>query len=207
MSDRIICQGCGQRIELPADYRRNKIQCPECGVITPVNLAEQKGARAGAANNAVDTPFDTVGAPSAGNALAPLPSAPVLAPQPKVAARPEAPRPRPPEPPPPQPTKWICQNCGEWQLRQPHGKKPKCPVCKAPVPVAEKPRAKGKTEAVTKAAGPRTAVPQTDWSDNPEDSKPYRVDAAAQPACPGCGKLMEPEAIVCIHCGHDLRVG
>jgi hypothetical protein len=60
---------------------------------------------------------------------------------------------------------------------------------------------------VLQARGPREAVPQSDWSDDPENSKPYRVDATEQPACPGCGKPMEPQAIICLECGLDLRDG
>src|SRR5919108_614621 len=36
MSAAVICQGCGQPVAVPEDYRRNKIQCPACGVICPV---------------------------------------------------------------------------------------------------------------------------------------------------------------------------
>jgi hypothetical protein len=209
MNDRIICQGCGQRFELPEDYRRNKIQCPECGVITPVDSADRKSASASRRED--DTPFDTKGSPSQGNALPFRPPQP----EPDIAALPDpppvrqAPRPvRQPEEAPARTTVWTCQNCGEWQARPPRGKKALCPVCKAPVPTAVKPRNEAITPALLKAPpGPRAAVPQTDWSDDPENSKPYRVDAAEQPACPSCGQPMEPQAIVCLNCGLDLRVG
>ena len=32
----IVCSGCGRVFDPPAGYRRNKIQCPDCGVICPV---------------------------------------------------------------------------------------------------------------------------------------------------------------------------
>jgi hypothetical protein len=105
------------------------------------------------------------------------------------------------------PSVWTCAHCGEWQLRQPRGKKACCPVCKTPIPPKAKPQGAAITTKLVKQSGPRAAVPQTDWSDNPDDSKPYKVDAAEQPSCPGCGKSMEPQAIVCLNCGLDLREG
>ena len=36
MSDTIVCHGCGATVPVPDDYARNKMQCPECGVMCPV---------------------------------------------------------------------------------------------------------------------------------------------------------------------------
>lgn len=213
MGERIVCQGCGQRIGVPEGYRRNKIQCPECGVITPVDLDAgkpfpPKGGRGD------DSPFDTKGAPSAGNALPPRPaSKPKPEPEPDIASIPDTPprRKRPetrPKTPEPEPDVWTCPHCGEWQPTRPRGKKPACPVCKTALPVpAKAPRPAAIAPQLLKDRGPREVVKQTDWSDNPEDSKPYKVDAKEPPPCPGCGKPMEPEAVLCLHCGLDLREG
>jgi hypothetical protein len=215
MSDRIVCQGCGQRIGVPEGYRRNKIQCPECGVITPVDLAALKPLPS-AAGRGDDTPFDTKGAPSQGSALPPRPaSKPMPEPEPDIASIPDAPprkkrpetRPKPAEPEP-EPDIWTCSHCGEWQPSRPRGKKPACPVCKTALPAPVKaPRPTAISPQLLKNRGLREVVKQTDWSDNPEDSKPYKVDAKEPSPCPGCGKPMEPEAILCIHCGLDLREG
>ncbi len=199
MSERTICHGCGQRIELPEGYRRNKIQCPECGVITPVDPAGRKAVPAD------DTPFDTRGGPSQGNLL---PHRAVPEPEPDIASLPDTPPAREPAVPPAEPSVWTCQHCGEWQLRKPQGRKARCPVCKTPVPAEPRPvRADAVAVAPLAKGGPRPAVQQHEWSDNPDDSKPYRVDATEPLACKGCGKPMEPEAILCVHCGLDIRSG
>jgi hypothetical protein len=224
MGEQIICHGCGQRIELPEEYRRNKIQCPECGVITPVNLAGNKPKAADSSQP--DSPFETAGAASQGNLL---PATRVPEPEPEVQRKPKpkpepAPKPQtakrrpreaPPkeepleETPPSEPAVWTCSHCGEWQPHPPRGKKARCPVCKTPLPAPVKAPPGGITAQVLQARGPRTAVPQadSDWSEDPEDSKPYRVDSAEHPGCPGCGQPMEPEAILCLNCGLDLRDG
>jgi hypothetical protein len=216
MSERVVCQGCGQRIAVPDDYRRNKMQCPECGVITPVELANRKSTTK--KQRSEDTPFDTAGAPSVGNALAPPPKP---APEPDIAAIPDITRtPTRPKPsratttPAKQPVEaitespvWTCSFCGEWQTHAPRGKRACCPVCKTPIPKPAKTPTTAITAQLMQARASRVAVPQTDWSDDPEDSKPYRVNGHEQPACPGCGKPMEPQAILCLHCGLDLRAG
>ncbi len=217
MSERIICQGCGQRIELPEGYRRNKIQCPECGVITAVNLAGRKPVpSAPGPGGTDDTPFETDRGPSQGNLLPPrlpveepdIAALPVPEPPRPAAGRREA-RPREegpgPEQPRAEPAVWTCQHCGEWQPRKPRGKKPVCPVCKTPVPA--EPRRDAVTATVLQKLLPRTAAQPAEWSEDPEDSKPYRVDATGPLGCPGCGKPMEPQAILCLHCGLDLRSG
>jgi hypothetical protein len=205
MSGRIVCQGCGQRINLPDDYRRNKIQCPECGVITPVNVDGNKPATKGD-RRADDTPFDTKGAPSPPSPVRPLPK-PEPQPEPDIAALPDVPVERKPAAQPAEETVWTCSNCGEWQLRKPRGKKACCPVCKAPLPAPVKTREKQAATAITNAVPAPVTVEQQDWSDNPDDSKPYHVDLVARMTCKGCGKPMEPQAIVCLHCGHDIRIG
>jgi hypothetical protein len=205
MSERIVCQGCGQRFNLPDGYRRNKIQCPECGVITAVNLAGGKAPSGGSKVRDDDTPFDIKAGPSQGTIH---PSRPPKAPEPEpdIAAIPDAPPTREPETPPAKPAVWTCEHCGEWQPKKPTGRKAVCPVCKTPVPSPVKARSQAIAAQILQSRGPRPAVPQTEWSDDPEDTKPYKVGALEHPGCPACGKPMEPEALVCLNCGHDLRV-
>jgi len=47
-----------------------------------------------------------------------------------------------------------------------------------------------------------------DWSAllGPEGAAPPPVDLATQP-CPGCGAAVKPGAVICIHCGTDLKSG
>ena len=33
MSRSVVCHSCGKRLEVADDYRRNKVQCPGCGVM------------------------------------------------------------------------------------------------------------------------------------------------------------------------------
>jgi hypothetical protein len=40
----VICQGCGQKVEIPEGYGRNKIQCPGCGVICPIPAGTETAA-------------------------------------------------------------------------------------------------------------------------------------------------------------------
>jgi DNA-directed RNA polymerase subunit RPC12/RpoP len=205
MSERIICQGCGQRITVPDDYRRNKIQCPECGVITPVDIAGRKPQPSSANRRDNDPPsLDIKAAPSQAPTVA---ARTIPEPEPDIASLPDAAPSRPRQEPEPEPTVWTCSHCGEWQPRQPRGKKARCPVCKTPVAGAAKARSEAVSPQLLKTRAPRQAVSQSDWSEDPEDSKPYKVDALEHPGCPACGKPMEPQAILCLHCGHDLRRG
>ena len=41
MTRSVICQSCGQRIELAVEFTRRKVRCPECGVMCEVTEAAQ----------------------------------------------------------------------------------------------------------------------------------------------------------------------
>jgi DNA-directed RNA polymerase subunit M/transcription elongation factor TFIIS len=43
MSKPIFCHGCGQPLEVPEDYQRAKMQCPQCGVICTLPPPDQRG--------------------------------------------------------------------------------------------------------------------------------------------------------------------
>jgi hypothetical protein len=44
MSASVLCHGCGQSLEIPADYTRSKMRCPECGVMCEVPPSESRPA-------------------------------------------------------------------------------------------------------------------------------------------------------------------
>ena len=52
------------------------------------------------------------------------------------------------------------------------------------------------------------ATSEIEFSDDPDDGKPYRVNSAdAEPKCPQCGLRLEPKATQCAGCGRDLATG
>lgn len=178
MNERVICHGCGQRIEVPDDYRRNKIQCPECGVISPVVPAARKPAEASTGRG--DAPAPAATEPALADGIVAEPQSEALGGT----------------------TVWTCRHCGEWQPERPRGKKARCPVCKTLVDPA--PASRPTAAARPKPRAMRPAVAQKEFSED-DDGKPYKVDALEAPPCPGCNKPMAPEALVCLHCGFDLR--
>lgn len=46
MSVSIICQACGERVNIPEDHVRNKIRCPLCGVYCPIPKGQQGATEA-----------------------------------------------------------------------------------------------------------------------------------------------------------------
>ena len=44
MSVSVICNGCGKKLEVGADYTRKKMRCPECGVIFELPAISKKNA-------------------------------------------------------------------------------------------------------------------------------------------------------------------
>src|SRR5262249_4185960 len=56
------------------------------------------------------------------------------------------------------------------------------------------------------SAPPQTAEPEIEFSDDPDDGKPYRV-TASELRCPQCGLRLEPEATQCPGCGRELSAG
>jgi hypothetical protein len=133
MSASTICHGCGQRLEIPADYARTKLRCPECGVMCDVAPQDERK------------------------------------PPQKQIARPRAPKPAAP----------TASQASEDDL---------------PIKLAPEPSPLPKAE------------PEIEFSDDPEDGKPYRV-TAKEPQCPQCGLRLEPGATQCPGCGWDLRTG
>lgn len=128
----------------------------------------------------------------------------------------------------------ICHGCGQ-RLALPPGyarTKLRCPECGvmcevAPQETREAPRKQAARRPAAKPAPPEDprisdedlpiklasepapppkAEPEIEFSDDPEDGKPYRV-TAKEPRCPQCGLRLEPAATQCPGCGWDLRTG
>lgn len=88
MSASTLCHGCGQRLQVPADYARAKMRCPECGVMcdVPPAAAGRKPVKQ-AARRAAPLPASPSPEPFGSEANLPIPLTPEV----------ELP-PRPPEP-------------------------------------------------------------------------------------------------------------
>jgi hypothetical protein len=57
---------------------------------------------------------------------------------------------------------------------------------------------------------PEPGLPLTadvEFSDDPEDGKPYRVTGATERECPGCGSQLDPQTTQCPGCGRELQTG
>ncbi len=190
MRTAIVCHGCGARLTVPDDYPRNKMQCPECGVMCPVPPRPAPKKKAEERKPAEDAAlFDDEPAAPARPAAPPRPA--TIAEEPTPAGKGLA----------------HCPICGEL-VRVPgrkKGRRSPCPACGAdwPEPAAKK-----------KPAPPRAAVPPppdefagSSPDEDPESGNPYRTADGGARRCPGCSDLLGPEVIVCVRCGFDLRTG
>jgi hypothetical protein len=180
MSAAVICQGCGQPVPVPEDYRRNKIQCPACGVICLVP--------AGARSDAPKKPAAPEPEPSYDEAFKDEPALEESAAEdtaPSPAARTEEPAVRPKRPAAPKEMLFPCRRCGRMVRRQ-----RECPVCDAPEPLIP-------------------GLPNLSLDDGPpdedDDPSPYKVEGGDLPVCPACRKLLDAGAVVCVSCGYHLR--
>ncbi|HVS35020.1 MAG TPA: hypothetical protein VMS17_05520 [Gemmataceae bacterium] len=193
MSDAIVCHGCGARLTVPDGYARNKMQCPECGVICSVAARPAAAKKAEApAPPQEETLFD---------------DEPAAAPPPRSAAPPPPTETITAEPTPAGKGLANCPHCGEL-VRIPGRKKNKpamCPACGADWP---KPEAKKKP-----APQPVAVTPPADEfagstpDEDPDSGNPYRTADRGARRCPGCSNLLGPEIVVCVRCGFDLRTG
>ena len=189
MSNAIICNGCGAKLAVPDDYARNKMQCPECGVMCPVP------PRSAAKKKIEERP------PAEDPAL--FDDAPV------APARPAAPPPTAivTEPAPAGKGVAYCPHCGEMVRvpRRKKGRREACPACGADWPEAA---------PMKKAPPPSRPVPPppdefagSSPDADPESGNPYRTADGGARRCPGCSDLLGPEVVVCVRCGFDLRAG
>ncbi len=198
MGASIICNGCGARLTIPDDYPRNKMQCPECGVMCPVSprpaLKTPASESRPAANSPASESRPAEEAAIIEDAPAPVRSPPPLHPTAIV----EAPTPA---------GKGLahCPHCGEL-VRVPERKigwRGQCPACERDWPTVKK-----------KPPPPRLPVPPppdefagSTPDEDPESSNPYRTADAGGRRCPGCGDRLGPEIVLCVRCGFDLREG
>jgi ribosomal protein L37E len=192
MSAAVLCEGCGQRVPIPDDYRRNKIQCPACGVIVPVPAAARREDSAPAPE-----PRPSSAAPARARSARPAPPPPeteeiLWDPDESVVpeetpefldppAEPPAPAPRRPAPE----MLFTCRRCGLRQIRR----QGECPDCD----------------------GFRT-TPEVPWlsvdsvePEDEDDGKPYIVTGGDEPKCPECHKVLTPGAVLCVACGFHLK--
>lgn len=108
------------------------------------------------------------------------------------------------------------------------GKKARCPGCKQPIRVPS-PRPKRSATGVPVAVGGADPSPSSssasgislaDLAEMEENAvaelKELSTKTTAQPAsmrvpggkaCPGCDASVNPEAVICVHCGHSFETG
>ncbi|MBI1915714.1 MAG: hypothetical protein HYS12_13425 [Planctomycetes bacterium] len=86
---------------------------------------------------------------------------------------------------------------------------PPPPPEKKPEPVPERPV----VELVERKRSPPPGPPKPPkraaqtWTDEDEDSSPYDVSGGPERKCPQCFCVLEPEAVLCVRCGLDLKSG
>jgi hypothetical protein len=97
MSLSVICPSCGQRQQLPDDFDRRKVRCPECGVMCPVPEATAP-AKKPVAKTESDEDIAARLLGEVESAPQPVRRQPAIPPAPKKSAAPAPPLPPPPEP-------------------------------------------------------------------------------------------------------------
>jgi hypothetical protein len=187
----VTCHSCGHTMQLPEEFQRRTVRCPECGVYCEVSIPSKPGA-----------PKKTAKPISS-------PAVPAPDPPPSMHAPTEAdPIPQlrqAPELPAALPTKKNavihCTFCGElvrWKAK-------KCPNCGTKV---VRPPAVPKPVSVPQA---KKAVRPPDpilTSDDSEDGLPYKFDTGPQQIrCPQCQGTLPADAMLCVHCGSHLETG
>ncbi len=179
MSVPIVCNGCGGRVVVPEDYARNKMQCPECGVmcvIPPRTTAKKKAPEALPAEEphieddepAAQTTFAEAPAPSGKGLL-------------------------------------TCRSCGELVRAPKKGKKKLCPVCGAAWPETTA-HAKQRSSALP-IPPPPDEFAGTTIDEDPDSGNPYGAADPGARRCPDCTEQLAPGVAVCVRCGFDLRLG
>jgi len=121
MSLTVICQSCGQRLDVGEEMARRKVRCPQCGVMCPVPESAGKGKSkakpARAASQHPESPAPEADEDDIARQLLDMPDEPSAPPPPKreptrkprlqsgPPPKPDAPAPEPEPPPPPAPSR------------------------------------------------------------------------------------------------------
>jgi len=95
------------------------------------------------------------------------------------------------------------------------GKTVKCPGCQKPIKIpggqasAAQPKPAGAKQAAAKpaAAGAPKAAPAKGAGADLFDEVGLQAAAAGTQPCPGCSEPMPIQAVVCIKCGYNTRIG
>jgi predicted RNA-binding Zn-ribbon protein involved in translation (DUF1610 family) len=216
VSATILCNGCGLQVPVPAGHSAARLRCPECGVMSeiPDAVRAKAAAKVESAPSAAPLPgasgiqadaTTTEQALSWDEPAAPATSTPAM----EHAFSAAAPGPGLDKAPSRSPAKpkriFSCPTCGE-RVRAPLGKRRKawrCPICGGPAPeVAMAPAA---------LPPPRPLPPPEPefqhGSHDEEDNNPYPVDRPKERKCPGCGKTLAVEVVLCVTCGYHLSAG
>jgi hypothetical protein len=191
MGSSVICNGCGQPLEVPDDYQRKKIRCPQCGVFC--ELPTPAKSTATAKPMARPEPAVPPGEPErASEARAPDPR------ETKKAVR-------------------TCRECGE-PVRVAEGKRgrdEKCPMCGASL-ARKKDRAAPRETRIQPTTTPpprpaplrpQPARPAPPVGTHADDGNPYPVGGPEEYRCPACAKPLAADAVLCAACGLNLETG
>jgi hypothetical protein len=130
---------------------------------------------------------------------------------------PDAPKPDPAEPRPSKPSaapappqkaeELARQLCSEPDKKPPPKKReppPPPPREEKPAPVPRRPVEV--VEGPLPPPGPPKRAAQT-WTEEDEDGSPYEIVGGPERKCPQCFHVLEPEAVLCVRCGLDLKSG
>jgi DNA-directed RNA polymerase subunit M/transcription elongation factor TFIIS len=109
----------------------------------------------------------------------------------------------------------ICPECAT-KMKAPaqvEGKKAKCKKCGASFVARDADRGRAPAKPAAKGGKPaKPAEPEPDLldvkpaDDDDEGSDPYGVtETVLTSRCPQCANEMEPEDIICLHCGYNTR--
>jgi DNA-directed RNA polymerase subunit RPC12/RpoP len=195
----VICQGCGQRLQVADDFKRKKIQCPQCGVMCELPERETTAEASAPRRTAEPASFPA------------RPAAPARRPVP--AARTAAPAPLPPSLSEQElfRAKGIltCGYCGA-QLkvsRKQLGLKIKCAACGSALAVPAPPKPPADEHIQAAPPPPRVVKPAEPevTGTHADDGNPYPITGARDQKCPECGKFLPPEAVLCVRCGFNLQ--
>jgi DNA-directed RNA polymerase subunit RPC12/RpoP len=185
----LFCHGCGKPLQVPEGHARNKLRCPECGVICEVPASARQA------------PAPKARTPAAAAAPEEL----LLFEDSPPPVRTERQPPPPAAAPAPAPRKkglFTCPHCGEL-VKLPglkRGGEAKCPNCAGIITWPSKDEGAAVPEMPPEPKTPPTPEPELDGTDE-DDGKPYLVPRRSELTCPNCSRGLPKDAEVCDLCG------